>query len=1039
MIKSNHKNKLILKLSMALIMTFYLTMLSSPTPANAGMMQWTIVDTPSSSFNVIVNPSEVNAIAIGPDGITVYALDIPHSKVYKSIDGGMRWDDITSYLTGAGATMPAWDIAVAPDNPNFVALVTTSAGLPRNVFISVDGGSIWQNTNCPVTSNIGAIDISPNYGSYDIVIGTRTGTGGGTVHIFKTPGYGGWVDQGFTGDVLAARFPTTYTSDSSLVVASADGTGSYVNIGVRDIIANTTHWGTWEPVEITTAGPGTSPKVNQIITADLELPFDFSGQVASLRRIYISTNDAGASGNAGVYRADDTIVHKLMPPPSVQAVSSIAYYGDYNAGKLMVAEVKADASSAAVDVWYCSNPGATCPQSTCLIWQKSIKPPTGGGNSGYANAQVAWSPDGSRSYCGTSSANLDITGWPNGYLTSGTLDESAFSVTLDNGRSWNQLSLIDTEVSFLSDVTASTNSDTVYLASINTNGGFTGFDSLWRSTGYPSGRVWERVLCVLATSDDTILRMSPAQAEQSIFIAVRSTSDLFQSKDFGQTWDRILPGVNITDFTVTTIDGVPHMFVLENYFVRKGSYSNQVWKWGIKSNTSLDSGHTVTATTTGIVLVGDATQGIIAYSEDGGIQFTRLSPIPVAGKVHAVIDNRIRNYIVIYAASDAPEGKVYSWVVGPSSRWIPMASLGQSYYGLAQIGTLYCSWSSGGNTAVDRTLTPEALGPPDVEWDSMTSGLDAGVIFTREPTSLKVSNGVDLWAIDNRAYTATTGHLWSYHDGLTPVPLPISARPSHEFLYQAPTLVTPAMDAVISLDPNTEELVDIEFKWEHPTEAVGYDLWIAKDKEFNNPVIQESITPDIPAAPKWSLSTNKSPLEAGKTYYWKVRVRRDATFERGTGQWSKVMSFSTEAKTTPESVHTGPGLIFPENNAINADRSPTFNWTPVPKATEYEFTLARDKSLGQIVTSLNVTATTYTYSAELEQGITYFWRVTVTRPFHSQPSPVFSFTVATDKKTEPPLGLPYLSVWLLIVIAVLVAALIIALIVIIKGKKVSKA
>ncbi len=920
------KSNKVSTLSLIVVAALLITMVSTLTPAHAGVMQWTTVDTPGNAFNVMVSPSEINAIAVAPDGITIYATDIPHGKVYKSVNGGFIWDDITGYLTAAGAIMPVWNIAIAPDNPNIVAVVTSVGGLPRNVFLSADAGNRWQDTSCAAASNIGTLDISPNYKNYDVVVGTRTGTGGGKVSICKFPGYSGWADQGFTGDVLAAKSSPGYAGDNSLVIVSANATGTFAHLGVRDITANTTNWSTWTPVEITTSGTGTSPKVNQIRTADLELPLDFVGQVSSQRHIYISTNDAGATGNAGIYRIDDNLIYKLMPAIGTKMISSIAFVGTNVSGKLLAGEVKANASLATVDTWFSPNAGAACPQATCIIWQKSVKSPTGGASSGNANAQVAWGFGGSRAYCGTSSANLDAAGWPNGYLTTMALDESAFSISLDDGKKWNQIGLIDTAINFLSDVAASVNSDTLYLASINTNAGFNGFDSVWRSTSQPLGRVWERVLCILATSNDTIIRISPsAQAVQPVFLGIRNTNDLYHSTDKGQTWNKALPGINITDFTATEIGGIPNLFVLENNFVRRGEYSNQMWKWGQKTGTTLNSGHTITATSAGAVVVGDAGEGTVAYSLDNGIQFTRLPPIPVPGNVHAIVDTRIVSNLVIYAASDAAAGKVYSWVVGRVSSWIPMAAPSQSFFGLGQLGTLYCIWSSAGASGVNRTLNPEALRAPFVEWSNMNAGLSAGVVFTREPIALKISDGVDMWAIDNRPYTANTGRLWTYCDCLTPVPSSTLQRPVQEFLFQAPTLLAPVMNAVIPIDPTSGEIANIEFEWQQPAQASGYNLWIAQDKEFTQPVLQQSIIAKTTGAPRWTLSSpEKSSLEAGKSYYWKVRVNRNVYHEKGEGPWSEALAFSIEAKTapSPQSDQSNLNPLMPADSATKEEAQP---------------------------------------------------------------------------------------------------------------------
>jgi hypothetical protein len=995
--------------------------IAKPASAHPEIMQWSIVNTPSNNGNVILSPSEINAIAIGRDGRTFYAIDIPHSKFYKSMNGGISWDELSNHLAAAGAALPAWNMATAPDNPDFVAVVTSDAGLPRKVFISADGGANWQNTNCPAANNISAIDISTYYGSYDIAVGTRTGAGSGEIYMLKVVGQNNWAAQGFTGDVLAIRFSPTYASDSCLIAISAHAAGTYINLGIHDKATNATNWGTWGPAEITTAGAGTSPNVSQIITTDLELPSDFSGQAPSLRRLYISLDDAGATGNAGIYRFDDTVGYLLMPATTPKRISSISYHGTYASGKLLVGEVLGNLNSATVMTWFTDTP-MTCPE-TC--WYQAQKAPTGSGNSGYANAQVAWSPDGSHAYCATSSALLNNpANWPNGYLTSVALDESALSLTLDNGKTWNQLSLIDTEISFLADVAVTPASDTIYLASINNHAGINNFDSIWRSAGPPTvltGRIWERALCFLSASNDTILRLSNAENDQAIFFASRTTSDLRQSLDKGQTWTNTLPGVNVTDFAVTKINNTPYIYVLDNNYIRKGTGTLQAWQWTQTVDTTLDTGHTIAATPTGVIVVGDNAEGTVAYSLDGGNHFIQTPAIPTPGRMHVIADDRFQNALLIYAASDSAASEIYSCIVGSDLGWTPMGSPGHSFYGLAQISTLYGAWSSGGNTAIDRTLEPEKLGPPYIEWDSLTVGLAAGVVFTREPTSLKVSAGINLWAIDNRPYTNTTGQLWNFYDCLSPSPqYTPPPPPSREILFQAPIPTSPAMDEIIPIYLESGDIGDVVFKWKHQTPAIEYELWLAKDESFNQIILKQSIAPKNRQTPSWTLPKTAN-IEKGEKYYWKIRVSQAATGEEGDGQWSKVMSFSVAAPE-PETAPPGPTLISPAKDATNVDRSPSFSWTPLPKATEYEFSLAKDETLEQIVIRVRVSGETYDYDAELEYGTTYFWQVEATGPFLSQPSPTFSFTVVAKEKAEPSSLVTKLPLWLWIAIAFLVAA-----------------
>jgi hypothetical protein len=897
-----------LGLALALMVIICFIIPARPPSVHAGTMKWSVVDTPSNLGNVIVSPSEINAITIGSDGRTFYAIDIPNSKVYKSLNGGITWDDMSSHLTNAGAALPAWNIAMAPDNPNFVAAVTSNGGLPGKVFVSTDGGGKWQNTNCPATGSISAIAISPNYGGYDIAIGTRTGAGNGNIYIFQASGQGNWASQSFTGDVLALKFSPNYRADSSMVTLSAHATGTYINIGIHDRAANTTNWGSWGPVEVTTTGAGNSPTIAQVITADLELPADFSGQASSLRRMYISID--APTANTGIYRFDDTVGYLLMPTPAPSRISSIAYHGTYSSGKLLAGEVQGNSGSAAVIIWFTDAP-ITCPEP---CWYQTQKAPTGGGNSGFANAQVIWSPDGSRAYCATSSAPLNNPAdWPGSYSTGAALDESALSLSPDNGRTWNQLSLVDTELSFLSDVAITPTSDTIYLASINNHAGINNFDSIWRTTGPPTGKIWERVLCLLSTTNDLIMRTSNFGNDPAIFFASRLTSDLKQSLDRGQTWDSILPGLNVTDFTITRINDVAHIYVLDNNYVRQGVSNGQTWQWATKTDTTLNTGHSVTATPTGAIVVGDDADGMVAYSLDGGTSFERTTAIPEPGKMHVSADYRFKNALIIYAASSSARSEIYNWVIDSNLGWTAMGAPGRSFYGLAQLRTLYGAWSSGSITAVDRTLEPEKLEPPYIEWDSLNAELDAGVAFTKEPISLKISAGINLWAIDNRPYTATTGRLWNFYDCLSPSPqYTPSPPPSREVLFESPTPISPAIGEVIPIYLETGDIGDIVFKWKHPTIAIEYQLWLAEDETFSHIVLQQAIKPDNQQSPRWELPKTVS-LEKGKKYYWKIRVSQAATGEKGDGNWSKVMSFSVASPPPEETFQPGPTPVTPSN------------------------------------------------------------------------------------------------------------------------------
>jgi hypothetical protein len=131
-----------------------------PAQADTAALEWTSVDKPGTSGNIVVTPSEVSEIAIGNDSV-LYAIDSENSEVYRSLNAGRSWEDITRWLVDAGAELPAGKIAVAPDKPDIVAAVTNDGS---EVYLSTDGGATWTDARVPsLAGTIQAITISREY------------------------------------------------------------------------------------------------------------------------------------------------------------------------------------------------------------------------------------------------------------------------------------------------------------------------------------------------------------------------------------------------------------------------------------------------------------------------------------------------------------------------------------------------------------------------------------------------------------------------------------------------------------------------------------------------------------------------------------------------------------------------------------------------------------------------------------------------------------------------------------------------------------
>ena len=112
--------------------------------------------------------------------------------------------------------------------------------------------------------------------------------------------------------------------------------------------------------------------------------------------------------------------------------------------------------------------------------------------------------------------------------------------------------------------------------------------------------------------------------------------------------------------------------------------------------------------------------------------------------------------------------------------------------------------------------------------------------------------------------------------------------------------------------------------------------------------------------------------------------------------------------TNRAGMQTEPLLISPVSGSDGALRSPSFSWTGLPYTDLYQFTLARDAELRQIVVQEEVPNSAYLYEGELEWGETYFWQVQVIAPIPSEPSEIGVFTVGVPiQQQELPEYAPY--------------------------------
>jgi hypothetical protein len=1166
----------------------------APQPAQAGVMKWDIIQTPGyvTTRNDIMRQSEIDRFVVSPAGTMlaiVTKLDTPAMSYLTSSDG-ISWGGSTelsrAMLTTWGVIVNCWDVAAAPDDPNCYAIVTSSSTVdaPVEVWVTNNSGAKFEVANLsPLlgpAESIRSISISQLYADKrDIAVATTTGAGGGRILAISSKNFGSWQTQlnplpGI--DYFDIEFSPTYNGDSSLAMVYANATATYFNIGFRDINNNSTLSFAYSSPGIEVKNPASaassSPGLANLRGADMDLPADFSGQSASLRRAYVSLDAVkDAVNQTGIYRIDDTTTYVLMDTTPIlnKDIYSIAYFGTYASGKLLAGERYGYPCSATVPTWFTDSP-TTCP---IPCWYPALKPTTGAAGqlegcsalqTGNGGAIVNWGGagqmDGSLALVTTGSL-LMTTGmtWFAAWPTTPVLnDETAFAISRNNGETWNQIGLIDTTIDWFNDVAVPSDGTTIYLASANRNSGNPcgTFDSVWRATINPNvaaplaaippiGYYWERVFCHVTSgscdvpqSDLPILRVITScidkkdgeivgWAAQLAHSTVDTSSGgvMAWSPDYGDYWAVITPRDVVQDFVLESSSTM--YTVSPTGLVQRLPYTGTAWATNLPSyDTMLNYAHTISAMPYDKILIG-AGYGAdypIAFSFDKGVTFTQLrETIRGHGNEHVIFDVDFKDNSFIYLGCDmwgglatAP-GTVYRNTIPNVVKWTdadmmsiangavgitwPVPANGPPHtvgiFGLAMAWTgnpqpaLYAahSWITNSQGKVDsavcRTLTPRTGMPkPGIEWsclDIFAPFSNEYVQFTLEPTSLKYSGccnlntNTSLYAIDDQTgnfwgwdtlATSYSGMLltgkWNNHLSNPAIPWDMTYPGYTPSLNQGmlwtytdclakkgPILKSPADKFLIGADPVSGRNQQVDLRWEQLCLSTGYELQIAKDKNFTlriNPIMNNA---DNISAVTGSIILNMDQInmtspaawiapgalpEAGAIYYWRIRTYKSATTQLAWSPWSESRSFTVKAGFIVNTPYYGVQLLSPNNGCFGCKVKPAaFSWSPWKEATKYQFDLAKDSEFKQMVVTATTTTTGYAYNGTLDYSTNYFWRVKALevkgQNIPSDWSATFSFQTEPSPAPEKPApATPATPLWVWVVIATISLMVIVTII-----------
>ncbi|HJX13159.1 MAG TPA: hypothetical protein VJ377_06475 [Dehalococcoidales bacterium] len=906
-------------------------------PVSAGTAVWSAETIPTVENNFL-GPAgvDIRDLAVAPDHTTVYAVpgdSISDNVVYKSVDAGVTWlaidVDISADL-----------VAIAPDDKNMVAIA--SRGTPA-VYLTTDGGTTWSNLGTPQESGgnpaaaITDIAISELESSIRLIAAAGKEAGDiANLWYFNSgapvPVWNQTNDMaGFSAgdEVSAVAFSPSFSSDEVLLAVTEDD-----GVGVKLQILDTSA-GKWNASSIYTDYPLTvvsNAGITGSSSASLSLAPTYDASNDSTHRIFIGLTvegNASAVATSGIYRFVDTTILQLSGNVKIHSL-------DFNGSYLVAGRYDSTVVHRSTD------PLATTPTVSTTA---SYKTP-GGAN----KVRVVWA--GSQVMAGTAG------------------NESAYAVSSDSGATFNDISLVDTVMTFIRDVAVAVDNSKIYLVTDD------GSDlSLWRKTS-----TWQRVLSLTGTTN-YIVRIARQDAN-SVYLAKKSATTIYYSSNGGTTqWLSRTCGVSVQDLAVESA-GIAYALSSGGSVSRTANAGST---WGTVTPTSLSSGATIVSVSTGTLLVGSQ-DGRVAYSTDGN---TSWNVIPVviedgAGKVQVAPDEQYATNKTIYAASDTAGQNIKKWKIGTSMEWTDVftGTVSGGIYGLAAYNnTLYAlAYSAAsGQSTLWLHLSPTTATATSTSWSSSTTTSttdadDATVSLNAAPRGLIASTG-KLWAVK----TNGINKLYSFTDVAIKI-----------------TLLSPAADFVSHANSYSGLANDIAFTWQRPVPATEYQLLIAGDEGFSSILGDVTVASGedkvvVLAGPNQSGNRQAS-FSPGQTYYWKVRTTLPLY-----SAYSETLQFSIGPLAAAV-----PQLLVPANGGNGLSRTPSFSWRPVASTTEYQFMLSDNATMTSPMIDVRLPAPAYAVTEALDYGGTYFWRVRATRPAMTDWSILANFTVAGEPAAPVP-------------------------------------
>ena len=883
-----------------------------------------------------------SAVAAAPDNDDIVAVAgydaLRQPVIVYSDDGAARF-----FITGCGEI--AGEIlcaAVSPETEDGRSIAIGTLNLS-------EGGSVWR---------------------FDA-------TSPWTTQWEDTGKYSGWDDTWLSSGGTATRkdiyavtsiaFSPSYSDDHAIVallLAHADEpdgdtyTGYHVAMGTweDDTWNGTAGFGGY-PVLVKTDDhvihtDATIPSFFLRHISDISLPNDFSADSVTERvlmlaidGIKVSPTDNTKTDEGGfLFWLDDTSLSRdLLQAQHNPWLSSVSYHGDCDrSGITIVGGFLAEDLASSwhwsheIEDWFtddgdhadgdnvlpCSDGvlvlWSTSLEECCPEWSTATLPP-----SGQFNAQVSFSPDGSRAFASTSGDSR------HGLDSYRFADESAFSasVGIPIGDRWEQTGLIDTMIDAIEDVSYDTETECLYLhtSNLDSDDQVCACESIWLSCD--AGTTYSRLLYGLPDEDER-----QEEAFEKIMTKYhRGFLEPLGEGFFQSAGIRYIIGDAID---VDDEEQVKANFEADTVYRLREDGDGE---WELISELSLDYEH--------LMVAECGTQGSILYVGFDNLWWDYTANVPLPYQTNG---------------SDpvCPHGHECRKVSGVARCMNPDANtccttlqwdyLIRGLQGTAETDGVYEQLLFSGVQCAERATRLWAIDDGNRYWSE----------------SGEQSDNYDWCA--REFINPDWGRLWIYDD------CPALSKPETVAQDDSP---------LIPSDPcfcTNEEFV---LEWDRTCDGCEYEIQIALDEDFRQVVLETGDFMNTPSAGEcWrfyrpphpltpSVLVSQGLLDCSHTYWWRVKAHMAETDEVISSWWSTPLSFRVAPPAAGILTLGAPGdgvTRIPVKNIA-------FTWNRVRGATSYDFMLV-DSNRGHVASQIG-DFTSFVLPGPLDHNTAYVWRV----------------------------------------------------------------